>query len=274
VGDLGAITRAVGGDQVEVTLLALPTQDPHFVDARPSLVVKLSRADLLISNGMDLEVGWLPALQLGARNPAVQVGGNGFLDASTLITPKEVPQQKLERSMGDIHPGGNPHYSKDPRNGALLARGIAARLAQLDPENAARYQANLEKFQSELSARVAAWEKAFAPYKGTPVVTYHRSWFYFTSWAGLTEVAYVEPKPGLQPNPTHVANVLGVIKGRKAALILQEEWYSPATSELLARNTGATLVRVPGMAAPDKSYIETMGTVMDGVLAALAKHQK
>jgi zinc/manganese transport system substrate-binding protein len=274
VGDLGALAREVGGDQVEVEVLALATQDPHFVDARPSLVVKLSRAHLLIANGMELEVGWLPALQLSARNEAVMVGGAGFLDVSTLITPLEVPQQKIERSMGDIHPGGNPHYTKDPRNGLLIARGIAQRLSQLDPANEKLFQANLEKLQANLKARIAEWEKTLAPYKGTPVVTFHRSWVYLLAWAGLTGVGYIEPKPGIQPNPTHVAGVLGLIKERKVPLILQEDWYSAAVAELLAKKTGATVVRVPGMAAPNQTYADTMGAVVDGVAKALAAQKK
>lgn len=273
VADLGAIAREVGGDQVDVRVLALPTQDPHYVDAKPSLIVQLSRADLLLANGMELEIGWLPALQLGARNPKVQVGNAGYLDCATLITPKEVPLSKIDRSMGDIHPGGNPHYTKDPRNGLPLAAGIAAKLEELDPAHADTYRANLTRFQADLKARLAGWEHALAPFKGTPVVTYHKSWIYFTEWAGLNEVAFLEPKPGIQPNPTHIVNVMGVIKSRNVPVLLQEQWYSAATGELLARNTGATLVRVLGMTPEGKTYGEAMGETVDAVVRALAQHK-
>lgn len=273
VSDLGAIAREVGGDQVDVDVLALSTQDPHYVDAKPSLIVKLSRADLLVLNGMELEVGWLPALLVGSRNAEVQVGGNGYLDCSTLITPKEVPMQKIDRSMGDIHPGGNPHYTKDPRNALPIAAGIAQKLSQLDPAHAAAYQANLKKFQADMQARISQWEKALAPFKGTPVVTYHKSWIYFAEWAGLDEVAFIEPKPGIQPNPTHVANVLGVLKRDKVPILLQETWYSSAVSDLLARNSSATNVRVPGMTPEGGRYGDYMQSVVDAVVKGLQAHR-
>lgn len=268
--DLGALAQAVGGGEVQVEVLARSTQDPHFVDARPNLVLSLARADLLLLNGLDLEAGWLPALLTTSRNAAIQPGGAGHLDCSTLVTPKEVPLQKVDRSMGDIHPGGNPHYTKDPRNGLLLAEGIARRLSELDPAHAAVYQAGLRKLQEALRQKIAAWEQALAPYRGTDVVAYHKSWIYFTDWAGLDAVAFVEPKPGIPPNPAHVARVLGVIRKRNVPLILQETWYPSATSELLAKNSGVTLVRIPGMAPEGKTYLEGMEALVGEVVKALA----
>lgn len=267
--DLGAIAREVGGEDVQVQVLAKPTQDPHYVDAKPSLVLTVSRADLLLFTGMELEQGWLPVLLTNSRNPRVQKGEPGHLDCSTLITPKEVPTQKLDRSMGDVHPGGNPHYTKDPRNGMALARGIAARLAQLAPEKAAGFQARAKKLSTQLGNQIAAWEKALAPFRGTPVVAYHKSWFYFTDWAGLVEVAFVEPKPGIPPSTAHVAKVLSVIRARKVPLILQEDWYAPATSQLLAEKGQAHLVRVPGMPREDQSYADYLGALVQAVLDAL-----
>lgn len=272
--DLGEIAREVGGDQVDVTVLARSTQDPHYVDAKPSLVLDLAHANLLVLNGMELEVGWLPALLTASRNGEIQVGNPGYLDCSTLIQPKEVPMQKLDRSMGDIHPGGNPHYTKDPENGIKVAEGIAQRLSQLDEKHAALYRANADKFEAALKAKLAQWEKQVAPYKGTPVVTYHKSWIYFVDFAGLTEVAFIEPKPGIPPNPAHVANVLGVIKSRNVPIILQESWYSAATSELLARNSNATLVRVSGMTPENGTYIGEMDTIVNAVVNALAQHRQ
>lgn len=271
VSDLGAIAREVAGDLGTVEVLAPPTQDPHYVDPKPSLVLALSRADLLILNGMELETGWLPVLITGSRNPKVQRGATGYLDASTLITPKEVPLGKVDRSMGDIHPGGNPHYTKDPRNAAPIAEGVARRLGDLDPQNAARYQQNARAFAARALVQAAEWQKQLAPYRGTPVVTFHKSWIYFVEFAGLTEVAFIEPKPGIPPNPRHVINVLSVIRERKVPLILQEEWYSANTSQTLADRTDAVLVRVPGQAPPGKSYLEGIEAIVRPTLDALQR---
>jgi len=270
IGDLGAIAREVGGDAVQVETLARPTQDPHLVDAKPSLVLVLARADLLLLNGMDLEVGWLPALLVGSRNSNVQLGAVGYLDCSTLVSPKEVPMAKLDRSMGDVHPGGNPHYTKDPANAVLLARAIAGRLAEIDPPHAEIYRKGAATFTQSLSARMSQWRQALAPYKGTPVVTYHKSWIYFTDWAGVDEVAFIEPKPGIPPNPAHVANVLRVIKDRKVPVLLQEDWYSAQTSELLTRASGARLVRVPGMTGDAQSYIAYTDRLVNALVSGLS----
>jgi zinc/manganese transport system substrate-binding protein len=269
VPDLGALAREVGGEHVAVKVLARSTQDPHFVDARPSLVLDASNADLLILNGLELEVGWLPPILTNSRNEQIQPGHPGYLDASTLITPLEVPREKIDRSMGDIHTGGNPHYTLDPRNGLQVAKGIAARLQNIDPQHAQAYEANLARFTQALSARITGWEKALASFKGTEVVTYHKSWIYFVVWAGFDQVAFVEPKPGLPPSAGHVARVLGVIKQRKVKLILQEEWYPPATSEQLSRLGGARLVRVPGQTREGQKYADHIGQVVEETVGAL-----
>src|SRR5215831_3303120 len=187
VGDLGAIAREVLGDTGDVVVLARPTQDPHFVDARPNLILDLNRADLLISMGLDYEVGWLPVLVRGSRNPRIQPGAPGTLVASTVVPLLEVPRQRVDRSMGDIHPGGNPHFTLDPRNAARIARALAATLAAIAPENRALFEHNAAAFTAQLGAREKVWEASIAPYRGTPVVTYHKSFAYFTSWLGLTE---------------------------------------------------------------------------------------
>lgn len=269
--DFGAVAREIGGGEVSVKVLARPTQDPHFVDARPSLMLDVANADLVILNGLELEIGWLPPLLNGSRNPKVQPGQAGYLDASTLITPRDVPREKLDRSMGDIHPGGNPHYMLDPRNGLRVAKGISERLSQLDPSHAKEYAANLARFTSTLQARIAQWSQALAPYKGTDVVAYHKSWIYFVEWAGLDEVAFVEPKPGLPPSAGHVANVLGVMKARHVPLILQEEWYPAATSEQLARLSGAKLARVPGETKDGQSYADHLNDIVAAAVGGLKK---
>lgn len=271
VPDLGAIAREVGGEHADVKVLARSTQDPHYVDARHNLILELSRADLLILNGMELEVGWLPVLLTNARNAGVQPGQPGYLEASTLIAPREVPRTKVDRSMGDIHTSGNPHYTHDPRNAVKIARGVAQRLSTIDPDNAGKYAANAEAFVTALEKRIAQWEKQLAPFKGTDVVTYHKSWSYFTEWAGLETVGFVEPKPGLPPSAGHVAKVLGLLKQRKVPLILQEEWYPAATSEQLARLSGAKLVRVPGQTTEGQTYVQHIDQLVTEVLKALKR---
>jgi zinc/manganese transport system substrate-binding protein len=191
----------------------------------------------------------------------VQVGNPGYFDCSTVITPKEVPLQKLDRSMGDIHPGGNPHFTTDPNDAVKVGTALAERLGEIDPDHAAAFRANAEKFAQSVGLE---------PFKGAPVVTYHKSWIYFAEWAGLSMVAFVEPKPGIPPNPSHVANVLRIIKEKKAPVILQEEWYSSQTSELLARASGAALVRVPGMTGDGETYVDHMAKLVTAVVNGLS----
>lgn len=256
VTDLGGIARAVGGKHVDVVVLANPGQDPHFVDAKPSLVLDLARADAVMLLGMDLEVGWLPTLLTASRNSKIQLGAGGYIDCSVFIAPREIPAHKVDRSMGDIHPGGNPHYSRDPRNAVLLARGMAQRLAKLDPEHAEAFAAAATVFNKGLTEKAAQWKKQLAPYQGEGVVTYHKSWGYFLDWAGLSEVGFIEPKPGIPPNPSSVAELLSLMKAKKVQLILQETWYPAATAQLLSGHSGAKLVRVPGSPARDQGYVE------------------
>jgi zinc/manganese transport system substrate-binding protein len=267
--DLASLAREVGGRHVAVTALALATQDLHFVDAKPSLALELNRADLLLAVGMQLEVGWLPILQLGARNPTIQVGGRGFLDCSTLITPLDVATT-LDRSQGDIHPGGNPHYLHDPRRAAAVARGIAARLAELDPSHEADFKANLDGFLTRVDQARARWEKRLAPLHDTPVVTYHKSFVYLSEWLGLDEVGYLEPKPGVPPSASHVARLLQQARARKVKLVVQESFYPEQTAKLLASKIPAALVRVPSAAdfRAGQSYLDRMDALVDALAKA------
>ncbi|MCY1045762.1 zinc ABC transporter substrate-binding protein [Corallococcus sp. bb12-1] len=244
--DLAAVARAVGGDKVEVVALALPTQDPHFVDAKPNLALALNRADLLITAGLDLEIGWLPSLQLGARNNRILTGNAGFLDASRFVSLQEVPTTAVDRSQGDVHPGGNPHYLYDPRQGIAVARGIEARMSQLDAKNADTYKANLAKFTQQVQASQQGWEQRLAGLKGAPVIAYHRTTAYLQNWLGFTTVAFLEPKPGIPPNPSHVAQVLGQGKARKVKLVLKEDYYPDGTAKLVASKIPASLIVIPG----------------------------
>lgn len=269
VADLGALAQEAGGDLVTVTTLARSTQDPHFVDARHNLIITLSNADLLLHVGMDLETGWLPTLLTSSRNGAIQPGAPGNLNCSTLIRPLEVPKEKIERAMGDLHPGGNPHYTKDPRGAVAIVKGVAARLAQLDGEHAAQYQANAEKFEKEMNAKAAEWLALLAPFKGQPIITFHRSFSYFVDWSGLVVAAYIEPKPGLPPSLSHVAQVTMTARQKKVKLIMQESWYSSQSSQIVAEKSGAKLVQVPGATPEGQRFTDYMDGLVKTVVAAL-----
>lgn len=269
VGDLGAIAREVMGTDGQVTVLARPTQDPHFVDARPSLMLDLNRADLLLAMGVSYEIGWLPVLLRGARNGSIQPGSPGYMDASSIVPLQDVPKGPVDRSMGDIHPGGNPHFTLDPRNGIIIARALARRLGTLAPENAARFAANAAAFEGRLTPRIAAWERLLGPWRGTPVITYHKSFTYIESWLGLVELGNVEPKPGIPPNAAHVARIAGVIGQRKVPILLQERWYPSNTAELIASKTGAQLVLITGMTPDGHSYADHIDEIVKALHAAL-----
>lgn len=270
--DLAALVRAVGGNKAAVTALALPTQDPHFIDAKPNLALALNRADLLIAVGLELEVGWLPTLQLGARNSKIQAGNPGYLEASQFVKLLEVPTAAVDRSQGDVHPGGNPHFLYDPRTALPVARGIAARLEQLDPKNAATYKANLQAFTTELEQARAGWEKRLAGLKGAPVIAYHKTTAYLSDWLGFKTIAFLEPKPGIPPNPAHVAKVLTLGRQQKARMLLQEEYYPDTTARLVASRIPAPLVVIPGGTdfRGGQTYVQRMEQLVARMEKALA----
>jgi zinc/manganese transport system substrate-binding protein len=264
VPGLAAIAKEIAGSNASVKSLTRSSQDPHFADARPSLALDLNRADLLLAVGLELEVGWLPTLVNGARNAKILQGSPGYLDTSRFVELQEVHNQPVSRSMGDIHPGGNPHFLADPRAAGAVATGIAGRLAELDPSHAAAYKAGLAAFLGKLSVAQARWEKELAPLKGTPIIAYHKTWAYVASWIGLVQVGFLEPKPGIPPNPSHVAQLLTIGRERKVRAILQEEYYPDTTSKLVAQQIQAKLVRVPG--GPDfqagQSYLDYVDTMV------------
>lgn len=243
---LAALAQVVGGGHVHVTSLALPTQDPHFVDARPNLALELAKADLLVVVGLDLEVGWLPALLTASRNSNVQRGGKGYLDASSLIPLLDVARGKVDRSQGDIHPGGNPHYMVDPRRAGKIAVGIAARMAELDPSNQKAYSANAKAFLEKLAKWQQHWQAELQHLKGRKVLGYHQSLSYLAEWLGFEVVIHLEPKPGIPPNPGHVARVIDVAKQNQVSLMVQESYFPTKTSELVVQKVGAKLAVLPG----------------------------
>jgi zinc/manganese transport system substrate-binding protein len=240
--DLAAIAREVGGTRIDVTSLSTGVQDPHFVDPRPSLLVKLNRADILIEGGLDLEVGWLPVLLESARNPRLRVGSPERIEAARGIQVLGVPEGPVDRSMGDIHGKGNPHFLVDPMNGAIVGETIADRLCGLDPGGCATYRANAKAFRGRIETALVKWMKVMAPYQRAKIVAYHDSWIYFTGRFGLNVVGFVEPKPGVPPPPSHVAALSDLIKRERVKVIVMEPYHERSIPDLLARQTGARVL--------------------------------
>lgn len=243
--DLAAIAREVGGDKIDAESLALGTQDPHFVDAKPSFILKLNRADLYVKRGLDLEVGWAPVLEKGARNPDVLYGGSRYVDASTGIAPLEIPSGVLSRSLGDVHPYGNPHYQRDPVQAKTIAKNIVDGLVRIDGKNRDYYADRLADFDRRIDERLAGWTKELAPYRGAKIVTYHRSWEYFTARFGLDVVGEMEPKPGVAPSPAHLAELINLMMAQHSKLIIREPFYPENLTRVVAEKTGATVLTLP-----------------------------
>jgi len=240
--DLAALAREVGGDQVEVDAIAKGYQDPHFVEAKPSFLIQLSKADLLLLVGLDLESGWLPGLITQSRNSRIQVGVPGYLDASRGVEILERPSGTVTRAMGDVHPLGNPHYWLDPENGRAIARHIAERMTHLDPDRAAHYRAGLADFEHRLDAAVPRWMDKARSFAGAKVVTYHNSWPNFVKRFGLDVIGYVEPRPGIPPSPAHTLSLINSMKSNAVRAILVEPYFDLKTPDAIARATGAQVL--------------------------------
>jgi zinc/manganese transport system substrate-binding protein len=243
--DLASIAREVGGDHITVESIARGYQDPHFVEAKPSFILKLQRADLLVVVGRDLEIGWLPPLIQQSRNAKVQLGANGYLDASQQARILDIPQGQLTRAEGDVHPLGNPHYWLDPENGKIIAREIAAKLAEFRPNDKAYFDQRLADFNGRLDVAEKRWIAALAPYKGVKVVTYHRSYPNFAERFGLNIVGYVEPKPGIPPTPQHTLDLINDMKRQNVKLVLVEPYFDLKTPNAIGRETGAEVLVLP-----------------------------
>lgn len=243
--DLASLAQEVGGDRVAVTSLARGRENPHFVEAKPSFLLQLNRADLLIVVGRELEVGWLPPLITQSRNAKIQPGGAGHLDASQGVRILQIPTGQVTRAMGDVHPQGNPHYWLDPHNGLIMARTIADRLAQLRPADRDHFAARLADFERRLKDAQARWDAALAPFQHTKVVTYHNSWPNFVERFGLDVIGYVEPKPGIPPPAAHIVALIGEMRQQRVRVVIVEPYFDLRTPESVARETGATLLVLP-----------------------------
>ena len=240
--DLAALAREVGGDRVNVDSIARGYQDPHFVEPKPSFLLKLTKADLLIVVGLQLEIGWLPPLITQSRNAKVQVSGKGYLDASNYSQILEKPVGQVTRAMGDVHPLGNPHYWLDPDNGRRVAKAIADKISEMQPADTAYFAQRYADFDKRLGAAEKGWEAKMAPFKGRKVITYHRSWPNFCERFGLDVVDYVEPKPGIPPTPSHTLELINTMKRENIKLILVEPYFDLRAPNSIASAVGGHVV--------------------------------
>src|SRR5213082_3748671 len=263
--DSGSLAREIGGDKVNVTVLAKATEDPHFVDARPSFVVSLRSADVLIDGGAELELGWLPPLLQNARNPKIEIGKPGRVQASQGIRLMNVPAGAT-RAAGDVHALGNPHFTVDPIIAKTVAQHIAQAFSAVDAPNAAAYDANYKKFEAAINGKLQEWGAAMLPFKGQNVVAYHDSWPYFAHRFGVNIDTFLEPKPGIPPSPSHLAEVIAQMKAQKIKAIIVEPYHDRKIAERVASATGAKVVdfaQFPGALPETDSYVKLIDALVN-----------
>jgi ABC-type Zn uptake system ZnuABC Zn-binding protein ZnuA len=263
--DLASMAKEVGRDKVEVTSLSRGSQDPHFIEVRPSMVMKLRDADLLILVGMDLDI-WAQALVDASRNPKIKYGQTGYLDASAGIEKLDVPAGKVDASMGHLHIYGNPHYWLDPKNSKMIAVNIADRLCKLLPQDSSYFKQHLAEFNKKIDEKMLEWENKLMPFKGEKIATYHRSWPYFVNRFGLVVACELEPKPGIPPSAGHLKEVMGKMRQENIKVILMEVFYDEKPAMSVAEQTGARVVVVPnsvGGTEEAKDYFTLLDTIVD-----------
>jgi zinc/manganese transport system substrate-binding protein len=270
IEDLAAIARAVGGDEVDVFSLSRGFQDPHYVAAKPSLSRKLHDADLLIYAGLQLEIGWLPLLVDGARNPQVRVGQSGNLAASRDIRILEIPTGEVDRSQGDVHPEGNPHYWLDPRNGLVIARTIAERLAVLRPERRQVFESGLQAFSTDLERRIAEWEERLAPWRGAQLVAYHQQWEYLLDWTGIRNLGYIEDRFGIPPSPKHVQLLIAQMTSERVPIVIHADFICEKIPQQVAERGGAVRVPLPASVG-SRPEIRTYFDLFDAIVSELER---
>lgn len=262
-----ALAQELGGDKVAVTSATTARQDPHHIEARPSLIARMRSADLVICSGSQLEIGWLPLLLSQSGNARVQPGTPGYLEASTLVTRLEAPS-RVDRSLGDVHPGGNPHIQTDPRNIARVAAVLAERLAQLDAPHAASYRSGAESFARRWQEAIARWEREAAPLKGASLVEHHKDFTYLIAWLGLREVGNLEPLPGIPPTTAHLAELVDQMKREPAKMIVYSSYNDPRAAEFLSQRTGVPKVMLPFTVGGSERAKDLFG-YFDDVIARL-----
>ena len=266
--DFGSIAKEIGGATVDVFTLAKSTEDPHFVDPKPSFIVKLNRADAVIEGGAELEVGWLPPLLDGARNPKLDAGKPGRISCVEGVALLEIPTA-LDRSKGDLHAAGNPHYMADPANAKVVAERIANSFAQLDPKSADVFKTNLKKFNDRLDVKMQEWQKALAPFKGKRIVAYHNAWPYFAKRFDVRIDLFLEPKPGIPPSASHLAEVVTTMKAEGVKVIMVEPYHDRHYAETVAKHTDAAIVDVsfmPGAKGAGDNYVDWMDHLVQSLV--------
>src|ERR1700674_4534085 len=270
--DLAAIGREIGGDHIAIDFIAKGYQDPHFVEPKPSFLLKLQHADLLAVVGLQLEIGWLPPLITQSGNSKIQVGNNGYLDVSTFCEVLELPTGVVTRADGDVHPLGNPHYWLDPENGRRIARLFKDKFTELDPAGAAVYSTNEKNFEARLNNIERTWTDELAKIKGQPVVAWHTSWRYFAEYTKMNIVGFMEPKPGVPPSPSHLAGLIQTMRRTGAKVIVMEPFYDQKTADFVASRTGAKVLILPPSVGGVKGvgdYISVMDYDIKQLAAAL-----
>jgi|WetSurMetagenome_2_1015567.scaffolds.fasta_scaffold194900_2 zinc/manganese transport system substrate-binding protein len=269
--DLQSITRIIGGENVDAFAIATGFQNPHFVDPKPSYILKLSRADVFVTVGLDLETGWVPPLLNSARNSKIQKGGDGYVDASVNVPLLQIPTS-ASRGQGDIHIFGNPHYWLDPLNGKIIAKNICDALVRVDPDHRTTYEANLGKFNQAVDAKTKEWTEKMRPYIGTNIIAYHNEWPYFEQRFGLHIVDFLEPKPGIPPSPSQLLKVINEIKRDHIKIIIISPYFTTESADLVARSTGAKVVTLATSVGANKnieSYLDLFDYNVSQMLQAL-----
>lgn len=269
-----ALAMAIGGERVEASSATTALQDPHYIQARPSLIAGVRKADLVVCSGADLEIGWLPMLLAKANNPRVRPGSPGYLETSGLVRRLEVPVS-IDRSLGDMHPQGNPHVQTNPHNLALIAAALAQRMAELDAANAAVYRAGAADFLQRWNAAIARWEARAAPLRGKRLIVHHKSWVYLEDWLGMQEVAQLEPVPGIPPTAAHLGNLLGKLgsDGHGADLIVRSPFQDDKPSLWLSERTGVPARMLPLTVGGSEQASDLFG-LFDDILARLLGERK
>jgi len=272
--DMASLAEEAGGDHITVDSIARGYQDPHFVEPKPSFLLKLQKADLLVVVGLQLEIGWLPPLVTQSGNPKIQQGNAGYMDMSQFCEILEIPQGQVTRAMGDVHPLGNPHFWLNPENGRRIVKALAAKFSEMRPSDSAYFAARAADFDKRLTEAEKRWDAAMAPYKGRKVITYHRSWPSFCERFGLVVVDYVEPKPGIPPTPSHTLEVINTMKRDGIKLILVEPYFDLRTPNSIASAVGGqALVLMPSVGGVKEitDYFKLFDYDINVLTTALAK---
>jgi zinc/manganese transport system substrate-binding protein len=272
VPEWGALAEELGGDKVSVYVATNALQDPHHIDAKPSLIARARNADLVVATGAELEIGWLPLVTQRAGNPKIQPGKPGYFEAAAFVSMLEKPT-RLDRADGDVHPGGNPHIQTDPRNVLRVAAPLTARLVELDPANAAYYQERGKGFAERFGTAIGNWEKLAAPLKGVPIVVQHKAFTYLIAWLGMHEVAALEPKPGVEPTTAWLSEVLAMLQRQPAKMVIRGAYQSDRASEWIAERAKINAVALPFTVGGTPEAKDLYG-LYDDTIARLLKGAK